>query len=149
MPSFSERQGYFQPKEISFRDELPVELRIPIFDILRRAVRSAFLWERIEKLFSPYGTDDLPQSSGPIAISREEDTPDLISDKRVLLNCPWFRVYDIIEDIFDRLDFHDRELRTDPEEEAMAFPYQRDINDYFKHVGRSEERRVGKECRSR
>jgi hypothetical protein len=135
MPSFSERQGFSQPKEIRFRDELPVELRTPIFDILRRSVRPAFLWERIEILFNPYGTDDWPQSSGPFAISREEDTPELIGAKRVLLNCPWFRVYDIIEDIFDRLDFHDRELRTDPEEEAMAFPFQRDINDYFKHVG--------------
>jgi len=135
MPSFSERQGYSQPKEIRFRDELPVALRIPIFDILRRSVPSAFLWERIEKLFNPYGTDDWPQSSGPIAISRVEDTPELIGAKRVLVNCPWFRVYDIIEDIFDQLDFHDRELRTDPEEEAMAFPFQRNINEYFKHVG--------------
>jgi len=135
MPSFSERQGYIPPKEISFRDELPVKLRMPIFDILRRSVRSAFLWERIEKLFSPYGTDDLPQSSGSIAISREEDSPELIGAKRVLLSYPWFRVYDIIEDIFDQLDFHDRELSSDPEEEAMALPFQRDINDYFKHVG--------------
>ena len=29
MPSFSERQGYIPPKEISFRDELPVKLSIP------------------------------------------------------------------------------------------------------------------------
>src|SRR5947207_7395478 len=135
MPSFSDRPGDSQQKAIAFRDELPVELRIPIFDILRRSVPSAFLWERIEKLFNTYGTDVWPQSSGSIAISREEDTPELRGAKRVLMNCPWFRVYDVIEDIFDQLDFYDRELRTDPEEEATAFPFQRDINDYFKHVG--------------
>jgi hypothetical protein len=58
MPSFSELQGYNQPKGITFRDELPVKLRIPIFEILERSVPSDFLWKRIEKLFNPYGTDD-------------------------------------------------------------------------------------------
>ena len=59
MPSFSERQGYTQPKGITFRDELPVKLRIPIFEILlARSIKSEFLWKRIKKLLNPYGTDD-------------------------------------------------------------------------------------------
>jgi len=41
----------------------------------------------------------------------------------------------VIEDIFLRLDFYDSELRTDPEEEASAFPFQQDINNYFTYAG--------------
>jgi hypothetical protein len=53
MPSFSERHGYSQPKGITYRDELPVGLRIPIFEILEREVPSDFLWKRIKKLLNP------------------------------------------------------------------------------------------------
>src|ERR1700687_1093359 len=116
MPSFSERHCYSQPKEIGFRDELPVKLRIPIFEILRSFVRSAFLWDRIEKLFNPYGTDDWPETTEAILDSREEDD-NAVAAKRVLLNCPWFRVYDVIEDIYGQLYFHDTEFRSDPEDE--------------------------------
>lgn len=134
-PPFSRRQGYSRAKEIVYRDDLPVELRFPIFNILRNYTRSDFLWQRFQKLFNPYGTDDWPRASTPIPIAKEEDDPQLIAAKRVIVSCPWFQVYDIIEDIFDKLRFHDTELRTDPEEEELAVPFQRDINDYFLHAG--------------
>ena len=138
MPSrepFSKRQAVSRPKEIVYRDELPVELRFPLFDIVRRYIGAALLWERIEKLLNPYGTDVWPQSSVGIPISKGEDNPELIAAKRVFLNCPWFRVYDIVEDVVEQLDFYETELITDPEEELRAFPLQREINDYFVHVG--------------
>jgi hypothetical protein len=134
MSSFSERQGYSQPKEITFREELSVKLRIPVFDILNRYISSKFLWERVEKLFNPYGTDDWPEVTEAIPVMRGEDD-NAVAAKRVLLNCPWFRVYDVIEDIFGQLIFFENELSTDPFEEPRAFPFQQDINNYFKHVG--------------
>lgn len=133
MPSFSERHGYSQPKGITFRDELPVKLRIPIFEMLDHLVPSDFLWKRLEKLFNPYGTDDgwveNIEMTQAIPAAPGEDAA-----KRVLLNCPWFRVYDVIEDIFRQLVFHETEL-SDPDEEPRASPFQRQINDYFKHEG--------------
>jgi hypothetical protein len=134
MRSFSEREGYNQPKEITFRDELPVKLRLPIFAILGRSVPSAFLWERIEKLFNPYGTDDWAEITEAVPVSQGEDD-DAVAAKRVLLNCPWFRVYDVIEDIFDQLNFYETDLKTDPTEEIRTLLFQRDINEYFKHAG--------------
>jgi hypothetical protein len=69
-------------------------------------------------------------------VSNEEHKyPDFIEIKRVLLGCEWFRLYDLIEDILQQLDFYDSELRTDPEEESQAYPFQSKINDYFVHAG--------------
>jgi hypothetical protein len=51
--------------------------------------------------------------------------------KALLLTCPWFRVYDVIEEILRHLAFHD----TDPEEELRAARLQRDLNDYFVYAG--------------
>ena len=46
-----------------------------------------------------------------------------LAAKRVLLTCPWFRVYDVIE------DFSHQEML------ALTGPFEQQINDYFKHVG--------------
>ena len=99
--SFSTRQGFVRPKEIVFRDELPDELRQPIIDILRHSNSTAFLRERIERLFNPYGIDELPKRMSPIFVSTEEHKdPNFIEIKRVLLGCEWFQLFDLIEDIF-------------------------------------------------
>jgi len=131
---FSERHGYIRPKEIVFRDELPTKLREPIIKILRRYLPGAFLWERVERLFNRYGIDDWPPVKGALAISKEEDDPDFRAAKRVLLSCDWFRFYDVIEDVFQQLDFYDTEL-INPDEGQRAYPFQRDINDYFVYAG--------------
>ena len=100
--SFSERQGYVRPKEITFRDELPDDLRQPIIDILRQSNSTAFLRERIERLFNPCGIDQFPKRGSPIFVSTEEHRdPDFIEIKLVLLGCEWFQLYDLIEDIFN------------------------------------------------
>lgn len=132
--SFSKRYGYLALSEIVFRDDLSDEIRQPIIDILRRFAPTAFLRERIERLFNPYGLDPLPQRSAPIPLSQEENQPDFIEVKGVLLACEWFRLYDLIEDIFQQLKFHDEEL-AEIEEEPRAYPFQRAVNEYFVHAG--------------
>lgn len=86
MSSFSHRQGYVRPKEIQFTEELPERLRIPIYDILRNNLNSKFLRERAEKLFNPYGIDSLPAHSGSILVAKEEDNPDTIGFKRLVID---------------------------------------------------------------
>jgi hypothetical protein len=132
---FSERQGYVGPREIVYRDELTYELRQPIIDILRRSVSREFLPERIESLFNPYGIDQLPRRDGPMIITEDErSATDFTDAKRVLLACEWYRLYDLLEDVFQRLDFHDQEQRAH-NEEFQAYPFQKRINDYFIHAG--------------
>jgi AbiJ N-terminal domain 4 len=134
--SFSTRQGFVRPKEIVFRDELPDELRQPIIDILWHSNSTAFLRERIERLFNPYGIDELPKRMSPMFVSTEEQKDlNFIEIKRVLLGCEWFQLFDLIEDIFQQLDFYDTEHRTDPEEESQSYPFQNIINGYFVHAG--------------
>jgi hypothetical protein len=78
--SFSQRQGYGRrPPEIKFREELPEHLRIPIYDILKRNLNPAFLLERAETLFNPYGIDTLPAHNGSMLVTKEEDDPKTIS----------------------------------------------------------------------
>jgi len=134
MSSFSQRQGYVRPKEIQFTEELPERLRMPIYDILRNNLNASFLLERAEKLFNPYGIGSLPTHSGSILVAKEEDDPETIAFKRVFLGCEWFQVYDILEDAFAQLRFHEEELAP-PDEEPRAFPMQKTLNDYFLHAG--------------
>jgi len=132
-PTFSERQGLVATPEIKFHDSLPPELRQPIFDILRRYTNCAFLWERIEWVFNRYGISKYP-SGPPIVVTKEEDHPDIVASKRVLMNCKWFRVYDVVEDIYAQLDFHETEFAID-DEEPRTGPLQDEINAYFRYAG--------------
>jgi hypothetical protein len=134
MSSFSQRQGYIRPKEIQFREELPEHLRVPIYDILRQNLDSSFLLERAEKLFNPYGIGSLPAHIGWKLVAKEEDDPNTIAFKRVFLGCEWFQIYDLVEDAFAQLRFHEREL-AEPDEEPRAFPMQQALNNYFVHAG--------------
>ena len=89
----------------------------------------------IDQAFNPYGIDKLPERASPISVTTEENKdPDFIAIKRVLLGCEWFRLYDLLQDIFRRLDFHDTELH-DNEEEYYAYPFQEKLNEYFVHAG--------------
>jgi hypothetical protein len=134
--SFSERQGLVRPPDIEFTSDLPKRLREPIISLLNDHIPSAFLWERIEFLFNPYGIAAWPPSDGEsISTAKDEDNPDFVASRRVLLNCPWFRVYDVIEDVFAQLSFHEEQLRTDPDEELRAYPLHHRLNDYFRHAG--------------
>jgi hypothetical protein len=69
----------------------------------------------------------------PIPAS-ESGKYDLLEAQRFLQRCPWFQVYDVIEDVFAQLDFFDGHI-TDPEEEKQAYPFKEAINDYFIYAG--------------
>lgn len=132
-PSFSERQGLRAPTEIVYRDTLPHEVRQPIFDIVRRFVPTSFIESRCVAVLNPYGIAEMP--SGPaVPVTDEENRPDIVAAKTMMFNCEWFRVYDIIEDIFAQLSFHEEELAS-PDEEPRTYPFQEDINRYFRYAG--------------
>jgi hypothetical protein len=131
---FSERQGYVRPREIVYRDELSDQLRQPIIDIIRRSASREFLRETINRIFNPYGIDALPKRDCAMTITHEEDHPDFTDIKRVLLACEWFRLYDLLERIYDRLYFHDTELSS-PDDDPQGHPFQQELNDYFVYAG--------------
>lgn len=131
---FSKRQGYVRPREIVYRDELSDELRQPIFDIIRRSASWEALRETIKRIFNPYGLDAIPKRYGPMIIRHEEDHSDFTDIKRVLLACEWFRLYDLLEDVFDQMYFYDTELSS-PDEEPQAHPFQEKLNEYFVYAG--------------
>lgn len=74
-------------------------------------------------------------------LTRDEH-PDFAVIKRVLLGCEWFRLYDLIEDVFDQLSFYDSELAV-PDEGPKAHPFQQ-LNDYFVYAGIGWQLRDGK-----
>jgi len=100
--------------------------------------------ERISAILNPYGITPLPGYKEPLQVpmegdtpgqvSKEEDTPEQAALKRVLLGCEWFQVYDILEDIFGQLRFHELQL-AEPYEEPRAYPLQKKINEYFAYAG--------------
>jgi hypothetical protein len=134
MPFFSQRQGYVRPRRIEFRDTLPAHLRVPLFNILKDSLNPRFLMERISAILDPYGITPLPRSKEPLRISKDEDTPDQVALKRVLLGCEWFHVYDILEDVFRQLKFYEDEV-MDASEETRSYPLQKRINEYFSYAG--------------
>lgn len=134
MPVFSKRHGYDPPKKIAFREELPSERRAPILEILGRYVSEATISEAVKTTFDPYGIDGLPAQTARLLVHRGESDAS-VGSKRFLLNCPWFRVYDVIEEILTQLDFYEHELRTDPEEDPRSGPLQGSLNDYFVYAG--------------
>lgn len=135
MRTFSRRNEFSPPKEIRYREELPDNFRAIIWDILRKSLSSSVLCERIDTLFNPYGIDPLPSPSGPIVISKIEDTPELIAAKRYFMGCHWYQVYDLIEDIYSSLYFYDTELCSPEVDEPTAFPFQEKLNRFFEHAG--------------
>ena len=133
--SFSQRYGLIQPPKIRYREDLSVEYRQPIIDLLRRYLPISALNDSIAKVFNPYGIESVPMELSPMEISTDENNLDFIAAKRTLIACPWFRLFDVVEHAFQQLDFYEAELRTDPDEEARAFPLQRDLNEYFVYAG--------------
>lgn len=132
--SFSERYGFSSPpREILYRDELPVALRTPIVKILRDYNSDSSLNNLVAEIFDPYGIDPPLARTIPMqAAYRESD--DAFEFRRFLSHCEWYRIYEFIEVLIEHLEFHEREL-ADPEERARAVPMQRDLNAYFVHAG--------------
>ena len=120
---FSVRQGLISMPAIQYRDDLPARLREPIFQILRRYLPSAFLWERVQAIMNPYGIDEMPRGA-PVAIAKEEDNPNTVAAKQALMNCEWFRVYDVLEDLYSGLVVYEAEYRPARGSFAVVLPSQ-------------------------
>jgi AbiJ N-terminal domain 4 len=99
-----------------------------------RSVSDEVLRDAVKKIFNPYGIDAPPAQTAPLLVHRGESDASVVS-KRFLLNCPWFQVYNVVEEVLGQLEFYERELSTDPAEERRAGPLQRKLNDYFVYAG--------------
>jgi hypothetical protein len=97
-------------------------------------VPSAFLWGRIQALFNPYGIDEIPRSKQIIFI-KADDNSDEIMAKEAMMHCEWFRVYDVVEDIYGQLVYYEQEHADTAVDEPRARPFRIAINEYFKHAG--------------
>jgi hypothetical protein len=136
MRLFSHREGYSEPIKIKYRDEIPVELRLPIAEILERDNNTRFLNERADAVLNPYGIDAVPVLRGRMPAPRDKDQndSDAVAFRRMLFGCAWFQVYDIIEDVHAQLVFYEEEFAS-PDEEPRAWPMQQRLNEYFIHAG--------------
>lgn len=130
---FSVRQGLIAAPAIRYRDDLPKQLREPIFQTCRRYLPPDFLWERVQAIMNPYGIDEMPRG-GSIAIAKEEDHPDIVAAKQALLNCEWFRLYDVVEDLYRELVHYESEFAPE-DEKPRAYPFRNDLNEYFRYAG--------------
>ena len=130
---FSVREGLIATSAIQYRADLPTPLREPIFSILRDYVPTALLWERIQALFNPYGIREIPRGKQILFIKAEDNRDEVIA-KEAMMHCEWFQLYDIVEDLFALLMFHDAEL-AEPDEAPRAYSFLNAINDYFRYAG--------------
>lgn len=127
--SFSVRNNYEQPDKILYRGDFPVAVRTPMLEILQWYADSEFVWERIELLAKRYGAGRLLRDSAPIRSAEENGS--LMKIRGFLALCPWFYIFDLIEDIFEQLS--SGAGASGPG--AGADSLQRDINDYFVQAG--------------
>lgn len=131
---FSIRQGLSATPAIQYQDDLPTQLREPIFAILRDYVSISFLWERIQALFNPYGIDEIPRSKQTLFIKAGENKDEIMA-KEAMLHCEWFRVYDVVEDTYRQLVYFEQEHADPAVDEPRARPFRTAMNAYFKHAG--------------
>jgi hypothetical protein len=133
-PTFSVRHRLGSEAPILFRAELTDALRQPILDILRESVGTHVLMASLKRILDPYGMTPLPGRAGTIALSDAEVEARFEPAKRVLLECDWFRLYDVIEDVFGQLDFYESDLA--PKNEEPRTPHlSRELNAYFTYAG--------------
>lgn len=127
--SFSVRNGYEQPDKIVYRGEIPVAVRTPMLEVLQWYADPEFLWGRIEIVANRYGAGKLLRESCPIP---RADGVDFLSKIRgFLVLCPWFYIFDLIEDIFAQLSSGEGAASPD----AGADSFELDINDHFVQAG--------------
>jgi AbiJ N-terminal domain 4 len=116
---FSTRLGLRQQQPVKYTADIPTGLRPPIVEIVRRYTSADHRRARLKAIFNPYGTN-----AGPDPLEIED----------VFLTTEWFRMFDVIESIYQDLYDHDREFMA-PDEEPRSFPFRQDINDYFVYEG--------------
>ncbi len=133
MPSFSKRNKYAQPPEISVREELPPKLRRPIADIAARRVGPKPLRQIVEQVLDRYGLNPQQSQTAVWASMFANVDTDLIAARERIDACPWFRVYDIIEAVHRNLARQQGAIQTEGTPRATLF--EREINTYFVEAG--------------
>jgi hypothetical protein len=139
MLPFSERQGFVQPKNIRFRDELPYKLRSPIIDLARKRTGVKWLRKIVIGELDPYGigAHKAPQPlKSPLQSSAQFENlrpvhgdPDLQATHDLIAECPWFRVYDVVEATYRALSLPVQEGDRIVKDHAPEF--ETEINEYF------------------
>lgn len=115
--SFSRRHGYRPARqEISIREDAPEELRVHLLETAREIGLSPSALRRIICRVLRRRPDAYNWSEYPNVWNEVQE---------LVYNCEWFRVYDIVEAIYQHLAEYD--LAADRFEEA--------INDYFHEDG--------------
>jgi hypothetical protein len=141
MPPFSERQGFVLPKGIRYRDELPYKMRTPIIDLARQRTGAPWLYKIVRAQLDPYGLGieraPIPfttQSQLSVPVQFDQLRPHF-SDQNLqgihdyIAECPWFRVYDVIEAIYQALSLPVDDGTRIVKDHAPQFELQ--INEYF------------------
>jgi hypothetical protein len=134
MPSFSQRNRYARPPEISVREELPQKLRRPIAQIAARRLGSKALAEIVQAVLDPYGLKPPSQVAGWAVFVGNGDA-DLIVATEMLDRSAWFHVYDVIEAIHEHLARQDQQGGIPVEGTPHAPVFEKEINKYFVNAG--------------
>lgn len=127
--SFSTRHGYTRANGILYRGEIPVPLRLSLLEILQWYADPTFLWQRIGTLFTGRAADKLLRAAPPLPGDPAEHGS-LRKVRNFLVSCPWYYLYDVVEDLFSQLSSGEVQ---GPEAGADAF--QHDIDEYFVNSG--------------
>lgn len=124
MSSFSRRHGYFgRAKEITVREEAPENLRYVVLQTARD----------LEWGPSSLRSIICPVLRIPPDASNWSEYPNIDQEVRWLMDeCPWFKVYDIIEAIYRAMVKHDQRRFNDP---GDAGNFTKALNDFFVEEG--------------
>jgi hypothetical protein len=125
---FSRRHGFNPPEaEITVRQDAPDDLRSAVVDIA------------YDCGFKPSELRQLVCRVLRVAPNRDNwsEYPNIDGEVRQTMGeCPWYKVYDVIEAVFDRLHASGRQL-TGPRNEAVLASsfFQDEINSHFRERG--------------
>lgn len=127
MNGFSDRHGY-TPREapITVRQEAPYDLRGVI---LRIAKDSGLSPSNLREIVC----DVLRKRQNP---DNWSEYPNILREVQDLVDyCEWYRVYDIIEEIYKTLEKRDYESQWLEAEESNVDKFAQEINNYFRSEG--------------
>jgi hypothetical protein len=133
--SFSQRNNYAQPPEISIREDLPTRLRRPLAEIAARAVGSKTLLQTVLRILDPYGLNPEPLAHSGSALWLLVGDLDLGTVLRRIEKCPWFQIYDIVEAVCRQVARQDQQSGVPVEGAPHAPAFEREINKFFLYAG--------------
>ena len=131
---FSVRHGYANDSrnpEISIREDAPADLRRTIVDI---ATRNGWSQDGLLDVASRIG-----KKSWESSVPKQAGTPSRIQLEQVVLDWPWFLVYDFIERVFEQMRQWEIYGEGQPDRD-----FEEMLNEYFRYSGVGWQLREGK-----